>query len=343
MAGLSPSDSSANERARSAREERIFIGSLLVVIAVGVAVAMLLLDVSEVPAQAPEPHEHGSTELAATHSSDVLGFAVEGVAVVAVGVALRSSGRVRSRREIGLALVLVLLYLDGVIHWLAVSEHLAELPSATFFVITGAVQISAAPLVWRRERALWFVGAFFTVFLIELYLATRFVPAPFATEPESFEFLGSMSKVVEFAILGALVPVFGRGIVPRRLSDPLIRNPPVILLLAGTVATEVTVGIEAIWDLLSIAVFWITSILLVAFIGSLLLAYRRESRIWSGVAWSLAALLVLGHVLYAVYYGTLALVAPVVFCVMSGALLAAPLIRYAGDGLWGRIRGSVVG
>lgn len=316
---------------------------MLVVMAVGLAVGMLLLDVSQVPAQAPEPHGVESTEPAATHSSDALGLAVEGVALVAIGVALRSPGRVRSRREIGLALGLVLLYLDGVIHWLAVADHLAELPSATFFVTTGAVQISAILLLLRRERALWFVGVFFTVFLIDLYLATRFVPAPFATEPESFEFLGSISKVVEIAILGALVGVFGRGIVPRRLSDPLIRNPPVILLLAGTVATEVTVGIEAIWALLSIAVFWITSLLLVAFMGSLVLAYRRESRIWSGVAWSLAALLVLGHVLYAVYYGTLALVAPVVFCAVSGALLAAPLVRYAGDGFWSRIRGSVVG
>lgn len=342
MAIPSPPAASVNERARSVREERIFLGNVLVVMAVGLAVGMLLLDVSQVPAQAPEPHGHESTEPAATHSPDALALAVEGVAVVTIGLALRSAGHVRSRREIGLALGLVLLYLDGVIHWLAVADHLAVLPSATFFVITGAVQISAVPLVLRRERALWFVGVFFTVFLIELYLATRFVPAPFATEPESLEFLGTISKVVEIAILGALVPVYGRGIVPRRLRDPLIKNPPVILLLAGTVATEVTAAIEAIWDLLSITVFWITSLLLVAFTGSLVLAYRRESRMWSGAAWGLAALLVLGHGLYAVYYGTLALAAPVVFCAVSGALLAAPIVRYAAMGFWSLIRGSVV-
>lgn len=95
-------------------------------------------------------------------------------------------------------------------------------------------------------------------------------------EPDSFEILGSVSKIVELSLLGALASVFGREIVPRRLSDPLIRNPPVVLLLAGAVTTEVTAGIEALWGLLSLTVFGTTSFLLVAFMGSAAFATAED-------------------------------------------------------------------
>ncbi|MBI4562318.1 MAG: hypothetical protein HY724_09770 [Candidatus Rokubacteria bacterium] len=343
MAVSLPSDLPISEKARPDRGERIFIGNVLILMAVAVAVAVLLLDVSQVPPEAPISHGQGTGGAEATHSDDVLGLAVEGVGAVAIGVALISPGLARSRRVLGLAFASVLLYVDGMIHWLAVAEHLAEFPSAAFFMATGAVQIGAVPLVLRRERALWFVGVLFTVLLVQLFLATRFVPPPFATEPESFEFLGSLSKIVEFAILGALALVFGREIVPRRLGDSLTKDPPVVLLVAGAVATEVTAGIEALWGLLSLTVFWIASALLIAFMGSAALAYRRESRIWSGIAWSLSALLILGHLLYALYYGTLALAAPVVFCAVSGVLLAAPFVRSARQGLSTWTRGPAAG
>ena len=342
-----PREVTVDSEEDSSLDTRIFMGSLLIVMAIGVAVLMLVLDVSNALSQPVPSHEHGSGGAVIIHSANVIQIALIGLGAVAVGGMLKHPRFLRSRRTLGVVLAVPLLYVDGVIHWLAVSEHLAELPSAWFFVATGAVQIFLIPMALRHRRVLWWVGIPFTVFLLDLYAVTRIVPPPFATEPESTaELLGLLSKVAEFGLVGALALIFGWSILPSSLANPFRRGAPLATTYAAAFAAGLSFGIEATWGFVPTSVFLIMSLLLGGFVGSAALADLRKSRIAGGVAWSLVAILVLGHLFLASYYGALLpagpfLLTPLLLCLAEGGLLGAPFVSSAGAPLFVRARGLV--
>jgi len=226
---------------------------------------------------------------------------------------------------------LTLLYSDGLLHWLAVLEHLSEPLYATFFIIGGAVQVFGAVLLVRRhERALWWVGVALTVFFLELYVLVLIVPAPFSLEPESLESLGALSKIIESAILVALGVFFGPRMVPVRLKDALVHRPSLALLFLGVLASLITNDLEVYryWWLLSMTVFVVLSFLLIAVVAYACLAHYLRTGILVGLTWIFALMVVIGHGLSAVNYARAGLVFPLLLCAVSGGLLSASMLTY---------------
>jgi len=196
---------------------RARVVNLALVLALILAVGALLVDLSAAPP--PSAHGgHGELSVAEVgHPASAIGLAAAGSAVAALGLVLGAALLPGRARPAALAIGLTLLYADGVVHWFAILEHLGHLGGETtvlFFLATGAVQIAAVPLALRREGVLWWTGVAFTVFLIALFAVTRFVPPPFALQPEPIEPLGLLSKVIEVGILAAMAVYFGRRIVP---------------------------------------------------------------------------------------------------------------------------------
>ncbi|MBI4416400.1 MAG: Ig-like domain-containing protein, partial [Euryarchaeota archaeon] len=200
-------------------------GPWVLSLALLLAVAALVVDVTSAPPEVFEAHGHDRET--AFHAPLAIALGLVGYGVANVGTSLRLSEHV-TRRRIALLLALVFLYMDGVIHWLAVAEHLSSVPSVAFFVVVGAVQVVSVPLALRRERVLWWVGVVLSVFLVLLFVVTRVVAPPFAVEPEPVETLGLLSKGIELALLASLAAFFGRRIasVPFRRPGAGAPEPP---------------------------------------------------------------------------------------------------------------------
>lgn len=310
------------------------LGKLLLILGLVLALGALLADLMATPASAASPsgHEvHGADLVAPAHSPVTVGFAVLGPVIVLAGLVLSFPGH-RSVRWAGLVAGLTLLYIDGLLHWLAVLEHLGEPLSATFFVVAGGVQVGAVPLVLRRERALWWVGVALTVFFIELYVITRIVPPPFSLEPESIESLGTLSKGTELALLVALGVFFGSRMVPARLKGALLHGPSLALLFLGVLASLITINLEAYWYwwLLPVTVVVPSLFLLIGVATFAGLAHYLRTELLAGLTWSSAAMAIIVHGLYAVKYADAALAFPLILCVVSGGLLLASVLTYRG-------------
>lgn len=193
-------------------------GGWLLVMAVVLAIAALLTDLSSVTPSSGQGHGgEGGFQVATTHPPGAIAFALLGIGAAAWCALMRASRLLPPLRRAALIIALSLLYADGIIHWFAVSEHAGSAPNVAFFLVTGVVQVFAVPFVARRKKALWWVGVAFTVFLIALYAVTRVVPTPLEPRPESIQTLGLLSKAVGAGLLIALAVYFGREIVPNRL------------------------------------------------------------------------------------------------------------------------------
>src|SRR5712692_3444790 len=323
------------------------IGKLLVILGVVLGLGVLLADIVTVPSSAVASSDHsghGGAAVAPAHSIISVVFASLGPAIVLAGLVLSRAESLRSVRTIGLMAVLTLLYSDGLLHWLAVLEHLSEPLYATFFIIGGAVQVFGAVLLVRRhERALWWVGVALTVFFLELYVLVLIVPAPFSLEPESLESLGALSKIIESAILVALGVFFGPRMVPVRLKDALVHRPSLALLFLGVLASLITNDLEAYryWWLLSMTVFVVLSFLLIAVVAYACLAHYLRTGILVGLTWIFALMVVIGHGLSAVNYARAGLVFPLLLCAVSGGLLSASMLAYNTRILLGRLGLSI--
>ncbi len=210
-----------------------------------------------------------------------------------------------------------------------VLEHLGEPLSAAFFIVSGGIQVTAVPWVLRRERALWWIGVALTVFFIELYVVSRIVPPRFSLEPEALESLGTLSKGIEVALLVALALFLGTRMVPARLRGALIQGPSLALLFMGAVASDITIGLEAYWGLLPMEVFLLAALLLMGLIICAALARLRRTGLLVGLTWSIAAMLIIGHGVYALNYASAALIIPLVLCLASAVILGAPPLIYS--------------
>src|SRR5713226_1937861 len=307
---------------------RVGVGWSLILVALVFAVAVPALDILQAPQAVPPAHGHAATQATSiVHSSDAIAIAGELLLTLIVGLGLVTPGVLTSGRGFALVCGLSLLYADGLLHWFAILEHVGEAPSMWFFAVSGAVQVFAIPLALRWERAAWWSGGALSVFFLVLYAATRIVPAPFSVEPEGVEGLGLLSKAAELGILGAMAGYFGTRIVPGLLRRPLQNRGVVELLNAGAVLSAVIAGVEVLWHLVPPSVFLVTAVLLLVFIISLVVAYRRESPLAAATAWVLGFSVVLGHLLYAAYYLRLGLVEPLALCVLGAASLAAPVFE----------------
>ncbi len=308
-----------------ARGWRRDLGRLFLLLALVLAVEVLLADLAGAAPAAPSGHgEHGGGGPA--HAPIAIGLAILGPLLMLSGLALLLPGPSKSARGIALMSGLTFLYGDGVVHWLAVLEHIGEPAYATFFVATGAIQVLTVPFLLRRPKALWWIGVALTIFLVDLYALSVTAPAPLALGPESLSLLGNISKGLELALLVSLAAFFGPGFVPMVLRDAVARGRPFALLLAGATASDLTITLEASWGLLPTTSFLLAALLLAALVGSATLAHLRPTGVLVGTAWSTAMLLVLGHVVYAMYFARISLMPSVALCLASAAILGAPVL-----------------
>ena len=313
------------------------MGKLFLVLSVALALGLLIADMMVARSSAAAlvgGGGHGVETVAPAHSPISIAFAVLGPAVVLMGLLLSHPGSLRPVQSGGLVAGLTLLYADGLVHWLAVLEHLGEPPSVAFFLVAGGVQVGAVPLIRHRQRVIWGVGVALTLFLIELYIITRIVPPPFSFRPESVETLGVVSKGIEFAVLAALGVFFGPQIVPMRLRRSLVQGPSLALLFLGALASLITIDLEVYWYwwLFSMMAFVVTGALLIGLIAHAALAYYLRTGFLVGLTWSFAAMIVIVHGIYAVNYASAALVFPLLLCIVSGGLLSGAALIYRGQG-----------
>jgi hypothetical protein len=182
---------------------------------VAFAIGSVLLDLSGAPRPLEDPGEvHGDHEVAIAHPAPAVGLAVLAATLAGTGVPLALVGSKKSRRWIHLAWALILLFIDGLVHWFAASEHIASTPSLAFFLAVGALQIAAVPIALRWQGVLWWAGAVLMPLLFILFAVTRFVPPPFETQPEPVETLGLLSKGIEaLFLLGWTLHLGRRGIM----------------------------------------------------------------------------------------------------------------------------------
>ena len=309
------------------RGTRVTVGQILIMVAVIASLLIPILDVAQAPPSPPAQHGQGAPGTTSiSHSPDAVWVAAEGTLTLLVGLGLAVPGVLRSERAFALVSGLGLLYVDGLIHWFAILEHLAEPLSAAFFAVAGGLQVLAIPILLRRERALWWVGVLLTVFFIELFFVARFVPPPFAVEPESFEGTGLLSKAAELALLAALAVYFRADFVPSRLRVPFRKRAFVGALLAGAVVTDAVAGLEAFWGLLPFQVFALAVLLLLVFVIASVATYMQPRGSTAAIAWLGASTLALGHVLFAWYFVTVSLVLPLLLCIVGVATIGAPIV-----------------
>lgn len=311
-------------------------GTLLVILGVVVGVSALLSDVSAGQAEQSiqSGHAgHGATAATITHSSIAIALAFFGTAIILSGLVLSYPESLMSVRALALPVGLTLLYADGLLHWMAVLEHLTEPLSAAFFIGSEAVQVGAVLLIRRREKLLWWAGVALTVFFIELYVITRIVPPPFSLEPEAVESLGTLSKVVEVGILIALALFFGPKIVPARLRIAVVSVPSFTFLFLGVIASLVVINFEVYryWWVLSESAFLVTSLLLAALVIYASLAHYLRAGLLVGLTRSFATMLIILHSIYAVNYAEAGLVLPLLLCILTGSLLATSMLLCRGE------------
>ncbi len=318
----------------------------MVVFGVVLALGALLADLvtSESSAATLSVHaSHGSGAVVVAHSPNAIALALLGPPIVLAGLSLMHLQSLRSAKVLSLVAGLTLLYADGLVHWLAVLEHLGEPLYAAFFIVGGAVQVGAVLLVRRHERALWWLGVALTVFFIELYVLVLVVPAPFSVEPESLTSLGTLSKGFELALLASLGIFYGPRMVPTRLRIAVVHGPSLALLFLGALASLITIDLERYWYWwprlvflpdtvlvvsVSNTVFVFTLLLVTGLVAFATLAYYLRTGLLVGLTWSMAAMITILHGLYAVYYAGAALTFPLLLCIVSGVLLPASILKY---------------
>lgn len=300
------------------REDRIRrLGDVALLVALLLAVGALLVDLGQSPAGGGHTHG-GSASESVSHAPSALWLGVFGIEMAGMGAALKQYGPRLSRRSAALVAGLTLLFADGVVHWLAVLEHVGSAPDVAFFLVVGLAQVVGVPVALRSRKVLWWLGVPLTAFLLGLYVATRLVALPFESEPEPFELLGLVSKALEASALLALAVFFGRGIVPRFAVERAAPDWPTFFLFTSLAATGITVLAEVAWSILPIGVGFALG--LAWTVGTLFAARRRRD-----LAWAVVAGLLAGHLGYAAYYMSIALLWPLALCLATSAVSLAGL------------------
>ena len=177
-------------------------GRELVLVGLVIALGAVAWDLAYV-LQAPEtaPHDEGALM---AHNAAATVVTILGVVLAALGARMLLLETPATRDAYALFAASTLMLADGVLHFYVVSEHLAILPFAAFFVAAGAVQLALAVGLMKPRPLVGYVAVLVTIGLIGLFFLARTVTMPFAEGPEEYDAVGIVSKVLEFATLGAL-------------------------------------------------------------------------------------------------------------------------------------------
>jgi hypothetical protein len=179
------------------------LGFELVIVGLFVAMGAVAWDLSYV-AGMPVPAEPHDDTVIMAHNTAATIVLILGVILAAIGARMLLLGKPASRQAYLLFATSTLMFADGVLHFFVVSEHLAIVPFAVFFVAAGAAQIGLGFGLFKPRPFVYLVSAVLTVGLIGLFFLSRTVTLPYAEGPEEYEFLGLVSKVLEFATIAAL-------------------------------------------------------------------------------------------------------------------------------------------
>lgn len=179
------------------------LGKELVLVGLVIALGAVTWDLSYVMGQ-PVEHHDGHEAAVIAHNTVATVLVIIGVALSAVGARMLLLGKPAGREAYALFAASSLMLADGVLHFYVVSEHLSILSFAVFFVVAGAVQLVLGFGLFRAKPLIYIFSVLVLVGLVVVFFVTRVVPPPGMTEPEQFEAVGAVSKVLEFAALGAL-------------------------------------------------------------------------------------------------------------------------------------------
>ena len=179
------------------------MGIELILVGLLVALGAVTWDLSYILSaeQAGHPHDE---ETVLAHNAAATVVVVIGVLLTALGARMLLLEKPASRNASLLFLASSLMFADGVLHFYVVSEHLAVLPFALFFVVAGAIQLGLGFGLFKERPLVYYLSVVVTLGLIALFFAARAVAVPFSEGPEEFEALGILSKVLEFLTLGVL-------------------------------------------------------------------------------------------------------------------------------------------
>lgn len=178
----------------------------LELVLVGIVIAMMAVawDFDNAAEHSGAPDHHEGTAHTARDPA-AIPLIVLGTLVAGVGTGLHVIGKPPTRVAYALFTASYLMLADGVVHFYAVSDHVSIPLFGAFFAAVGAAQLGLAVGLWRAKPLVYLVSGALMAGLIVLFFVTRFISPPGMAEPEAFEPLGILSKVLEFAALGALV------------------------------------------------------------------------------------------------------------------------------------------
>lgn len=103
----------------------------------------------------------------------------------------------------------VALFIAGIVHFIIVPHHWGHAPAHGIFMgLIGVAEVAWAVAFWvKPSNRLAQLGLLLAAGCIALWGITRIFPAPFTHAPEEVDAGGIISKVLEFAVLAALIAV----------------------------------------------------------------------------------------------------------------------------------------
>ncbi len=175
------------------------LGMELVLVGLVIALGAVTWDLAYV-LETPGPHDAS----AMAHNTAATLVVIAGVLLAAVGARMLLLDRPAKKQAYLLFAASTLMFADGVLHFFVVSEHLAILPFAVFFVVAGAVQLGLGLGLLKPRPLVYYLAILVTIGLIGLFFLARTITMPFAEGPEEYDAIGLLSKVLEVATLAAL-------------------------------------------------------------------------------------------------------------------------------------------
>jgi hypothetical protein len=205
------------------------LGLELVLVGLVIALGAVAWDLSYVLGQ-PAQHHAGQEVAVIAHNTVATIVVLVGVVLAAVGARILLLGKPAKREAYLLFAASTLMLADGILHFFVVSEHLSVLPFAAFFVVAAFVQLALGfgllmPQHSPSRPFLYYLGILVTVGLFGLFFVSRTITLPFATEPEEYNAVGILSKVLEVVTLGALGGLLYRWRVSAKSAAPVAPGP----------------------------------------------------------------------------------------------------------------------
>ena len=201
------------------------LGYELVLVGLVIALGAVTWDLSYVLGQ-PVEHHQGEEAAVFAHNTIATIVVIAGVVLAAFGARMLLLGKPASRQAYALFAASSLMLADGILHFYVVSEHLSILSFAVFFVVAGAVQLVLGFGLFRAKPLVYLFSVLVLIGLVVVFFVTRVVPPPGVTEPEQFEAVGVVSKLLEFGALGALGYLMYRWRSVARQAESMSTGAP---------------------------------------------------------------------------------------------------------------------